>query len=82
MGFSSGSPEGFKDLSEPVDAPLSKEETTASSTSDLKLVRHLQSVGGSLLWLVIRTRPDLAWAYNRIASLITRYPVAAQSRMK
>eukprot|EP00971_Amphidinium_carterae_P349629 6491116-Amphidinium_carterae.1 len=75
-------PEGFKDLSEPVDAPLSKEEITASSTADLKLVRHLQSVGGSLLWLVIRTRPDLAWAYSRIASLITRYPVAAQSRMK
>eukprot|EP00971_Amphidinium_carterae_P312820 6217089-Amphidinium_carterae.1 len=77
-----GSPEGFKDLSEPVDAPLSKEEIKASSTADLKLVSHLQSVGGSLLWLVIRTRPDLAWAYSRTASLITRYPVAAQSRMK
>eukprot|EP00971_Amphidinium_carterae_P290736 5773205-Amphidinium_carterae.2 len=77
-----GSPEGFKDLSEPVDAPLSKEEIKASSTADLKLVRHLQSVGGSLLWLVMRTRPDLAWAYSCITSLITRYPVAAQSRMK
>eukprot|EP00971_Amphidinium_carterae_P038839 763286-Amphidinium_carterae.1 len=56
-----GSPEGFNDLSEPVDAPLTKEEIKASSTVDTKLVKHLQSIGGSLLWLVIRTRPDLAY---------------------
>eukprot|EP00971_Amphidinium_carterae_P152583 3023859-Amphidinium_carterae.1 len=45
-----GSPKGFNDLSETVDAPLTKEEVQASSTVDLKLVRHPQSVGGSLLW--------------------------------
>eukprot|EP00971_Amphidinium_carterae_P053833 1060205-Amphidinium_carterae.1 len=44
-----GSPEGFNDLSEPVDSPLTTEEVKASSTVDLKLVKHLQSVGGSLL---------------------------------
>eukprot|EP00971_Amphidinium_carterae_P164794 3267287-Amphidinium_carterae.1 len=68
-----GSAEGFHDLCEPVDAPLSKAEQGSSSTvtPDPKLVRHLQSVGGSLLWLVIRTRPDMAWAYSRVASLIT-----------
>eukprot|EP00971_Amphidinium_carterae_P011375 224048-Amphidinium_carterae.1 len=79
-----GSAEGFHDLCEPVDAPLSKAEQGSSSTValDPKLVRHLQSVGGSLLWLVICTRPDMAWAYSRVASLITRYPQAALSRMK
>eukprot|EP00971_Amphidinium_carterae_P203075 4029985-Amphidinium_carterae.1 len=41
--------EGFKDLSEPVDSPLTTEEVKASSTVDLKLVKHLQTVGGSLL---------------------------------
>eukprot|EP00971_Amphidinium_carterae_P204589 4060021-Amphidinium_carterae.1 len=69
-----GSPEGFNDLGEPVDAPLPTEEIKASSTVDTKLVKHLPSIGGSFLWLVIRTRLDLAWAYSRIASLITRYP--------
>eukprot|EP00971_Amphidinium_carterae_P217159 4311055-Amphidinium_carterae.1 len=46
-----GSADGFHDLCEPVDAPLSKAEQGSSSTTpiDLKLVRHLQSVGGSLL---------------------------------
>eukprot|EP00971_Amphidinium_carterae_P041546 815925-Amphidinium_carterae.1 len=77
-----GSSEGFKDLCEPVDAPLSKDEQGNSSPPDLKLVRHLQAVGGSLLWLVIRTRPDMAWAYSRVASLITRHPQAALARMK
>eukprot|EP00971_Amphidinium_carterae_P056931 1125733-Amphidinium_carterae.3 len=79
-----GSAEGFHDLCEPVDAPLSKAEQGSSSSvaPDPKLVRHLQSVGGSLVWLVIRTRPDTAWAYSPVASLITRYPQAALSRMQ
>eukprot|EP00971_Amphidinium_carterae_P032084 631835-Amphidinium_carterae.1 len=77
-----GFPEGFNDLSEPVDASLTKEEVKASSTVDTKLVKNLQSIKGSLLWLVIRTCPDLAWAYSRIAFLITRYPVAAQAQIK
>eukprot|EP00971_Amphidinium_carterae_P215086 4269050-Amphidinium_carterae.1 len=77
-----GSSEGFQDLCEPVDAPLSPDEQGHSSTPDLKLVRHLQAVGGSLLWLVIRTRPDMAWSYSRVASLITKHPQAALARMK
>eukprot|EP00971_Amphidinium_carterae_P025575 504338-Amphidinium_carterae.1 len=46
-----GSADGFNDLCEPVDAPLSKAEQGSSSTTtiDLELVRHLQSIGGSLL---------------------------------
>eukprot|EP00971_Amphidinium_carterae_P152737 3027320-Amphidinium_carterae.1 len=43
-----GSPEGFNDLSEPVDASLTTEEIKASSTVDTKLVKHLQSIEGSL----------------------------------
>ena len=76
-------PESFKDLSEAVGAPLPKEATQKKlSVEDQKLVKQLQRMGGSLLWLVIRTRPDLAWAYSRVASLITRAPKAAYDRMK
>eukprot|EP00971_Amphidinium_carterae_P101950 2018313-Amphidinium_carterae.1 len=66
-------------MAEPVDAPLSATEQSGKvlTTEKTKLVKHLQSIGGSVLWLVICTRPDMALAYSRIASLITRHPKAA-----
>eukprot|EP00971_Amphidinium_carterae_P279345 5545509-Amphidinium_carterae.1 len=43
-----GSSDGFKDMNEPVDAPLSAHETSSATLTaeETKLIKHLQSVGG------------------------------------
>ncbi len=43
---------------------------------------HLPSMVGSLLWLSLRTRPDIAWAVSRIASMASDQPEEARVRIK
>eukprot|EP00971_Amphidinium_carterae_P352811 6492739-Amphidinium_carterae.1 len=57
-------------------------DTGVSNTSkDEGLVKRLQQVGGAILWLVVKTRPDIAWAYSKIASLQSKQPRVAWSRL-
>ncbi len=37
---------------------------------------------GSLLWLSLRTRPDIAWAVSRIATMASDQPEEARVRIK
>lgn len=45
-------------------------------------IKYCQQALGSLLWLVTRTRPDLAWAYSVAASMTTRNPKEAAVRVR
>ena len=45
-------------------------------------IKFCQQALGSLLWLVMRTRPDLTWAYSVAASLMTRNPKEAANRVR
>eukprot|EP00971_Amphidinium_carterae_P338248 6475491-Amphidinium_carterae.2 len=42
----------------------------------------LASILGSLLWLSLRTRPDISWAVSRLASLAATEPDETRSRLK
>eukprot|EP00971_Amphidinium_carterae_P350872 6491783-Amphidinium_carterae.3 len=63
-----GSSEGFKDIAEPIDAPLStcEQSDKVLTAEETRLVKHLQSIGGS---------PNCIPNY-------TRHLKAASSRMK
>jgi len=49
---------------------------------DAKNIKFCQQALGGLLWLVTRTRPDLAWAYSVAASMTTRNPREAATRVR
>ena len=62
---------------------IEKEQGTSKSDRlDLSEEATLPSLVGSLLWLSLRTRPDIAWAVSRIASLATEHPLEAWRRVK
>eukprot|EP00971_Amphidinium_carterae_P235281 4668863-Amphidinium_carterae.1 len=42
----------------------------------------LASIFGSLLWLSLRTRPDISWAVSRLASLAATEPDETRNRLK
>ena len=41
---------------------------------DLTTIREAQRVVGELVWIATRTRPDLSYTINRLASMITKDP--------
>ena len=43
---------------------------------------NLPAIVGCLNWIALRTRPDIAWATNRAASLITHDPDTCFIRIK
>eukprot|EP00971_Amphidinium_carterae_P080212 1587365-Amphidinium_carterae.1 len=40
------------------------------------------SILGSLLWLSLKTRPDISWAVSRLASLASKEPEETRRRLK
>eukprot|EP00971_Amphidinium_carterae_P291477 5786409-Amphidinium_carterae.3 len=43
---------------------------------------NLAGVAGSLNWLALRSRPDIAWAVSRASRLVTKQPSVAVHRFK
>ena len=64
-------------------------EIDATQKKNLKLhydseqnVINLPAIVGCLNWIALRTRPDIAWATSRAASLITHDPDTCFIRVK
>ena len=55
-------------------AAMLGEESEEESRPEVKWVRRAQAVTGELLWLSIRTRPDLAFAVNTLGRIATKRP--------
>ena len=51
-----------------ADAPATKDPTVGSANPKKK--KKCQQILGALLWLVTRTRPDIAYAHSRAASFV------------
>jgi len=58
------------------------EARTEPHPEDQRNIKFCQQALGGLLWLVTRTRPDLAWAYSVAASMTTRNPREAANRVR
>ena len=54
--------------------PCSKIEIAEDEVVTSDLVRQAQAVTGEILWLAVRTRPDLSYAVSRLGHLVTRAP--------
>ena len=63
-----------------IDA-LKKEHTKLHYNSEQSLI-NLLAIVGCLNWIALRTRPDIAWATSRAASLITHAPDTCFIRVK
>ena len=57
-------------------------ETPEEEEKSIEEIRKAQAIGGALNWLATRTRPDIAFAVSRIASLSTVAPKAAVALAK
>eukprot|EP00439_Symbiodinium_sp_Y106_P027584 s4975_g3.t1 len=57
------------------EVPFLKEEAElAEEEASPVLLRKAQAFAGAFQWLTCRSRPDIAFATNRIAQLMSRYP--------
>ena len=63
-----------------IDA-LEKKNTKLHYNSEQNLI-NLPAIVGCLNWIALRTRPDIAWATSRAASLITHDPDTCFIRVK
>jgi hypothetical protein len=57
-------------------------DRSKKSKEDEINIKFCQRALGSLLWLVTRTRPDMAWSYSVAASMTTRMPQEAAARTR
>eukprot|EP00971_Amphidinium_carterae_P333691 6468545-Amphidinium_carterae.1 len=57
-------------------------ETPNEKTTELIDDAALASILGSLLWLSLRTRPDISWAVSRLDSLASTEPDETRRRLK
>eukprot|EP00971_Amphidinium_carterae_P195260 3874620-Amphidinium_carterae.1 len=67
-----GEPEGFSPVT-----PTKKPQQDKEPIDDAALA----SILGSLLWLSLRTRPDISWAISRLASLAATEPDETRNRI-
>ena len=57
--------------------PENREDEDADDEQDPEQVHRAQKLGGELLWLAMRTRPDISFGVSHLCSLTTRKPEAA-----
>ena len=51
-------------------------EDTSEEGPDIADVRRAQTLVGELLWAAIRTRPDVSYSVSKLASVLTKAPIA------
>eukprot|EP00971_Amphidinium_carterae_P352616 6492676-Amphidinium_carterae.1 len=66
----------------PQESWKDSEEDACFGKVDETLLKKIQQIGGAILWLVVKSRPDLSWSYSKIASLQGKNTSAAWQRLK
>ncbi|CAE6952681.1 RE1 [Symbiodinium sp. CCMP2592] len=64
----------FSDIQGISEVPCLKEEELEPETPSPKQLKRAQALTGALQWITTRTRPDICFAVNRTAQLMSRYP--------
>ncbi|CAE7429771.1 GIP [Symbiodinium necroappetens] len=59
------------------EVPYLKDEEPSEESPNLQTLRQAQAYGGAFQWLSCRSRPDIAYATNRIAHLMSKFPAYA-----
>ena len=67
----------FSDIEGTVEVPCLKEEELEPESPDPKQLKRAQAVTGALQWITTRTRPDICFAVNKTAQLMSRFPAYA-----
>ncbi|CAE7299856.1 RE1 [Symbiodinium sp. CCMP2456] len=64
----------FSDIQGTSEVPCLKEEELEPETPSPEQLKRAQALTGALQWITTRTRPDICFAVNRTAQLMSRYP--------
>ena len=64
----------YPDIQGESDVPFLKEDGVESEEPSVELLRKAQTYAGAFQWLTCRSRPDLAYATNKIAQIMSKCP--------
>ena len=67
----------FPDVQGSAEVPCLKEEDPEPENPDPTQLKRAQALAGALQWLTTRTRPDICFAVNKTAQLMSKFPVYA-----
>ena len=67
----------FPDVQGTAEVPCLKEEDPEPENPDPVQLRRAQALAGALQWLTTRTRPDICFAVNQTAQLMSKFPAYA-----
>ena len=69
----------FSDIQGTSEVPCLREEELSPETPNPKQLKRAQALTGGLQWITTRTRPDICFAVNRTAQLMSKYPRVCHS---
>ena len=64
----------FSDIEGTSDVPCLKEEEPEPESPNPRQLKRAQALAGALQWITTRTRPDICFAVNKTAQLMSRFP--------
>ena len=64
----------FPEVQGSADVPCLKEEDPEPENPNPSQLRKAQALAGALQWLTTRTRPDICFAVNKTAQLMSKFP--------
>ena len=64
----------YPDVQGESDVPFLKEDGVEPEEPSVELLRKAQAYAGAFQWLTCRSRPDLAYATNKIAQIMSKCP--------
>ena len=67
----------FPDVQGTAEVPCLKEEDPEPENPDPTQLKRAQALAGALQWLTTRTRPDICFAVNKTAQLMSKFPAYA-----